>query len=81
MYTVYSKPNCKFCTQAKQLLEAKGLPYQEFILDVGQVKEDGKTYVTVEQLKQLVPTARTVPQIFLDDTLIGGFDALKISLP
>ena len=30
-----------------------------------------------EQLLEAVPTARTVPQIFLDDQLIGGFQELK----
>ena len=32
---------------------------------------------TKEQLLEAVPTARTVPQIFLDDKLIGGFTELK----
>jgi glutaredoxin 3 len=32
---------------------------------------------TKEQLLEAVPTARTVPQIFLDDKLIGGFQELK----
>jgi glutaredoxin 3 len=32
---------------------------------------------TREQLMEAVPTARTVPQIFLDDKLIGGFTELK----
>jgi glutaredoxin 3 len=30
-----------------------------------------------EQLLEAVPTARTVPQIFLDEQLIGGFTELK----
>jgi len=32
---------------------------------------------TREQLMEAVPNARTVPQIFLDDKLIGGFTELK----
>mgnify|MGYP003328769383 CR=1 FL=1 len=32
---------------------------------------------TKEQLLEAVPTARTVPQIFIDDKLIGGFTELK----
>lgn len=80
MYTVYSKPNCTFCDQAKQLLNSKGLEYEEFIIDVGQPKDESKSYVTAAYLKELVPTARTVPQIFKDDVLIGGFVELRNSL-
>jgi glutaredoxin 3 len=32
---------------------------------------------TKEQLLEAVPTARTLPQIFLDDNYIGGFTELK----
>lgn len=77
MYHVYSKPNCTYCEQAKALLTSLNLPFQEYIIDVGQVKDPSKTYVTVNQLKEKVPTARTVPQIFKEDQYIGGFDALK----
>ena len=80
MFTIYSKPACTYCDQAKGLLESKGLTFQELILDVGQVKDPSKTYTTVNQLKQRVPDARTVPQIFKGDELIGGFDALKLHL-
>lgn len=77
MYEVYSKPNCTYCEQAKALLTSLDLPFTEYIIDVGQVKDASKTYVTVNQLKERVPTARTVPQIFKEGQLIGGFDALK----
>lgn len=81
MFEIYSKPGCTYCDQAKALLESKGLPFNEHILDVGQLKKDGVSYYTVNQLQQLVPGAKTVPQIFesLAGTpeLIGGYDALK----
>lgn len=77
MFKIYSKPNCPFCVRAKDLLTIKNLPYEEYQLDVGQPKDiDGK-YFTVPQLQKLVPGARTVPQIFENDALIGGFDALQ----
>ena len=66
--TVWSKDNCPFCEQAKSLLKLKGIDYEE--------KRIGHGY-TKEQLLEAVPTARTVPQIFLDDQLIGGFQELK----
>jgi glutaredoxin len=69
--TVWSKDHCPFCDQAKNLLKMKGIEFEE--------KKIGHGY-TKEQLLEAVPTARTVPQIFLDDKLIGGFTELKTHL-
>lgn len=77
MFTVYSKPNCTFCDQAKALLKSKGFDYEEKIIDVGQPKLEDKTYVTVQELKEVVPTATSVPQILKDGALVGGFTDLK----
>jgi len=71
MFTVYSKPNCPFCDQAKALLKSKNLPMKEMVLGVDYTRE---------QLLEKIPTARTVPQIFSDDQLIGGFTELKAYL-
>jgi glutaredoxin len=68
---VWSKDHCPFCDQAKNLLKMKGIEFEE--------KKIGHGY-TKEQLLEAVPTARTVPQIFLDDKLIGGFTELKTHL-
>jgi len=65
---VWSKNQCPYCDQAKNLLKLKGIDYEE--------RNINKDY-TREQLLEAVPTARTVPQIFLDDKLIGGFTELK----
>jgi glutaredoxin len=65
---VWSKDHCPFCEQAKSLLKLKGIEFEE--------KRIGHGY-TREQLLEAVPTARTVPQIFLDEQLIGGFTELK----
>jgi glutaredoxin len=77
MFTVYSKPNCTFCVQAKQLLTSKNLSYNERIIDVGQEKDPNSVYVPVQELKDKVPSAKTVPQIFYNDTHIGGFVELR----
>jgi glutaredoxin len=65
---VWSKDACPFCDQAKNLLKLKGIEYEE-----RNISRDW----TREQLLEAVPDARTVPQIFLDDTLIGGFTELR----
>jgi glutaredoxin len=65
---VWSKDACPFCVQAKALLEMKGIEFEE-----RNVQHEW----TKEQLLEAVPTARTLPQIFLDDNYIGGFTELK----
>ena len=66
--TVWSKDACPFCVQAKALLESRGIEFEE-----RNVSRDW----TKEQLLEAVPTARTLPQIFLDEAYIGGFTELR----
>jgi len=65
---VWSKDACPFCDQAKNLLKLKGIEFEE---------RNISTDWTREQLLEAVPDARTVPQIFLDEQLIGGFTELR----
>ena len=65
---VWSKNACPFCDQAKNLLKLKGIEFEE---------RNISTDWTREQLLEAVPNARTVPQIFLDEQLIGGFTELR----
>jgi glutaredoxin 3 len=59
---------CGNCEQAKQLLTMKGIEFEE--------RKIGKDW-TKEQLLEAVPTARSVPQIFLDEQYVGGYQELK----
>jgi glutaredoxin 3 len=68
---VWSKDFCPFCVQAKTLLESRGIEYEE-----RNVNQDW----TREQLLEAVPNARTLPQIFLDQELVGGFTELRKKL-
>jgi len=65
---VWSKDHCPYCVQAKNLLTSQGIDYEE-----RNINED----YTKEQLLEVVPNARTLPQIFIDDKLIGGFTELR----
>jgi glutaredoxin len=65
---VWSKYHCTFCDQAKALLNQKGIPFEERKIGDGW---------TTEELLEAVPTARTVPQIFLNEEYVGGFMELK----
>ena len=80
MFTVYSKPACPACDQAKALLEAKGLQYDVISLDIGQPKIPTEKYITRDELLAKIPGARTIPQIFQDGQYIGGFTELKTTL-
>jgi glutaredoxin 3 len=65
---VWSKNDCPYCVQAKNLLNMKGIEFEE-----RNVQKDW----TKEQLLEAVPGARTLPQIFLDEEHVGGFTELK----
>lgn len=66
---IWSKNQCTYCDQAKRLLESKGIEYEERNIN-------GDTW-TKEQLLEAVPQARSVPQIFVDDEYVGGFNELR----
>ena len=64
---VYSTPICPYCVRAKALLESKNLNFKEI-----DVSDD------VESLQKMMKLSglRTVPQIFINDKSIGGYDEL-----
>ena len=68
MITVYSKNNCPFCVQAKNLLKLKGVDYTEVKVD--EVPE-AREFIMAEGHK-------TVPQIYQDGKLLveGGYQGL-----
>ena len=68
---IWSKRSCTFCEQAKSLLKSKGIEYEERKIGDGWTKEE---------LLEAVPTAQTVPQIFLEEEYIGGYQELKLKL-
>jgi glutaredoxin-related protein len=65
---LWSKYHCPYCDQAKALLTQRGIEFEERKIGEGYTRED---------LLEAVPTARTVPQIFIDQVLIGGFTELQ----
>ena len=65
---VWSKYHCPYCDQAKALLSQKGIAFEEKKIGDGYTRED---------LLEAVPTARTLPQIFVNNNHIGGFTELR----
>ncbi|MCG7938975.1 MAG: glutaredoxin 3 [Candidatus Thiodiazotropha lotti] len=65
---IYSTNQCPWCNRAKSLLQAKGLDYEEIDVSSDQAR-------LVEMVER--SGRRTVPQIFIDDIAIGGFNELS----
>jgi len=65
---VYTREACSYCTNAKMLLNSKGLSYTEYKL--------GEDF-TRETLLEMFPGATTYPVIVLDGFNIGGYQQLK----
>lgn len=70
-FLVWSQPNCPGCDMAKKLIERNGYQYTERLIGVTTTKEE---------FFKAVPTARSVPQIFINGKLVGGFNELKEAL-
>ena len=64
---IYTTSSCPFCIRAKRLLEARGIPFEE--IDVGN--DDALREEIIQRTGR-----RTVPQIFIDERSIGGFEEL-----
>lgn len=65
---IYATQTCPFCHAAKRLLNQKGVSYSE--IDVGRAPERRA------EMTQRANGGRTVPQIFIGDTHVGGCDDL-----
>ena len=67
---IYSKNNCQFCTKAKHLVKTLGLEYVEKSLEKDF---DSNPVKLVEDIGKQV---RTMPQIKIDEKLVGGYNQL-----
>lgn len=67
MITMYTRTVCPYCEQAKALLTSKNIEYKAVNIEEDV---DARNFLVAQGL-------RSVPQIYEQDTLIGGFDKLK----
>ena len=67
MITMYTRTVCPYCEQAKALLTSKNIEYKAVNIEEDV---DARNFLVTQGL-------RSVPQIYEQDTLIGGFDKLK----
>jgi len=64
---LYTKENCPYCHMAKELLTTRQVKFEEIRIDLDENKRE-------EMIAQ--SGRRTVPQIFINDQSIGGYDDL-----
>lgn len=67
---LYIKTTCSYCIRARQLLAAKGVQTQEYVVDTGGPEKD--------EMIQRASGRTTVPQIFIDGKHIGGCTDLTV---
>ena len=70
-WTIYSKNQCPYCDKAKFALK------DEANVTVKNISENSDFFT---ELMELNPAARTMPQIFRDGKLVGGYDQLQFFL-
>ncbi len=66
---LYTKSTCGYCTMAKRLLDQKGVEFIEYPV--------GSDSAKLEEMIKRSEGGRTVPQIFINDMHIGGFDDIS----
>ena len=64
---IYSKSNCSYCVMAMNFFESKNVDYEVYSTDDPNI---------FDEMMKRNPYARTLPQIFIDDQLIGGYTDL-----
>ncbi len=65
---IYSSALCGFCRAAKQVFSSKGVEFDEYSVD--------REPAVREEMIKRAGGRTSVPQIFIDDTHIGGFDEM-----
>mgnify|MGYP000051760348 CR=1 FL=1 len=66
---MYTSAYCPYCSNAEKLLSKKG------ITDIKKIRVDGDSAILEEMIEKT--GRRTVPQIYIDEYHVGGFDDLR----
>ena len=66
---IYTGPMCNYCSAAKHLLNKKKINYIEFDVAADPSK--------MQEMQKKTNGARTIPQIFIGETYVGGYNELK----
>ena len=66
---IYTGPMCNYCSAAKHLLNKKKVNYTEFDIAIDSSK--------MQEMQERTKGARTIPQIYIGETYVGGYNELK----
>lgn len=66
---MYTKPHCPYCVKAANILNQKSIPFEEVDISKDPLK--------VTEMLSRSNGRKTVPQIFINDTHVGGCDDLE----
>lgn len=66
---MYTTASCPYCMNAERLLQSKG------VTEINKIRVDLQPELRVEMMEKT--GRRTVPQIYIDEQHIGGFDELR----
>ena len=66
---IYTGPMCNYCSAAKHLLNKKKVDYTEFNIGLDSSK--------MKEMQERTKGAKTIPQIFIGETYVGGYNELK----
>ena len=69
LYRIFTRDLCWYCDKAKELINSYRLPYSEYNIESHPHAR--------QELLDLVPDAKTVPQVFVGKKHIGGYDQLR----
>lgn len=68
--TIYTMESCPYCLQAKDLMKRRGVEFKEILVPL----DDEAQWDELEKRSGM----KTMPQIFVDDRLVGGYQDLSI---
>lgn len=68
-FVIYTTPSCGYCRMAKELITKRGHKYSEKVIGTDLTKE--------EFFAKMGPNIKSVPQVFLYDRHIGGYEKLQ----
>ena len=69
--TLIIRQGCIYCEMAKNLLNEKEIPYKLMVLDVDFSRKE---------FYEMVPNAKTFPQVLVNGKSIGGYEELSIKI-
>jgi glutaredoxin 3 len=69
---IFTGPNCGYCEAAKALMRENGLAFEE--IDLAASPDN------MEAFRTRLPRVKSIPQIFIDGTHVGGLEDLRLHL-